>query len=129
MALVVFEKLSLVDHYRRRLKGAIDFQPCRALVAAWYTVGRSAPAEAPGRLLKLRRLQLQYDLSDSQVVRPAQGNVALRFFLDLALERALPVPSLLSQFRPRLGVERCTGVFNDLLRQARAQGGAKSGGG
>ena len=34
----------------------------------------------------------------------------------------MPVPSLLSQFRTRLGVECFTRIFNDLLLQARAQG-------
>ena len=33
MDLVVFEKLIPADHYLRRLKAAIDFEPCRALVA------------------------------------------------------------------------------------------------
>jgi hypothetical protein len=48
--------------------------------------------------------------------------VAFRFFLDLSLESVLPVPSLLSQFRTRLGEERFERVFNEILRQARAQG-------
>jgi len=74
------------------------------------------------RLLKRSLLQFQYDLSDSQVVRQAQVNVAFRFFLDLSVESPLPVPSLLSQFRTRLGVERFTQIFNEILRQARAQG-------
>ena len=55
-------------------------------------------------------------------LRQAQVNVAFRFFLDLSVESALPVPSLLSQFRTRLGTERFTRVFNEILRQARAQG-------
>src|SRR5262249_38393024 len=86
-----------------------------------------APAADPVRLLKLSLLQFPYDLSDSQVVRQAQGNVAFRFFLDLSVESALPVPSLLSQFRTRLGAERFTRVFNDILRQARARGWEKVG--
>ena len=122
MDLVVFEKLIPADHYLRRLKAAIDFEPCRALVADCYAAGMGAPAEDPVRLLKLSLLQFQYDLSDSQVVRHAQVNVAFRFFLDLSLESPLPVPSLLSQFRTRLGVERFTRIFNDLLRRARAHG-------
>ena len=120
--LVVFEKLIPADHYLRRLKAAIDFEPLRALVADCYAVGMGAPAEDPVRMLKVSLLQFQYDLSDSQVLRQAQVNVAFRFFLDLALESALPVPSLLSQFRTRLGEERFTRVFNEILRQARAQG-------
>jgi len=119
---LVFEKLIPADHYLRRLKAAIECEPFRALVADGYAAGMGAPAEDPVRMLKLRLLQFPYDLSDSQVLRQAQGNVALRFFLDLWLERAVPVPSLLSQFRTRLGEERFTRVFNEILRQARAQG-------
>src|SRR6476659_9654944 len=122
MDLVVFEKLIPADHYLRRLKAAIDFEPCRALVADCDAAGMGAPAEDPVRLLKLSLLQFQYDLSDSQAVRHAQVNVAFRFFLDLSLDSPLPVPSLLSQFRTRLGVERFTRIFNEILRQARAQG-------
>jgi len=122
MDLVGFEKLIPADHYLRRLKAASDFEPCRALVADCYAAGMGAPADDPVRLLKLSLLQFQYDLSDSQVVRHAQVNVAFRFFLDLSLESPLPVPSLLSQFRTRLGVERFTQIFTDLLRQARAHG-------
>src|SRR2546428_13681014 len=86
MDLVVFEKLIPADHYLRRLKAAIDFEPCRALVADCYAAGVGAPAEDPVRLLKLSLLQFQDDLSDSQGVRDAQVKLGLRFFLDLVLE-------------------------------------------
>jgi transposase len=122
LALLVFEQLIPAEHYLRRLKAAINFEPCRALVADCYAAGVGAPAEDRVRRLKLSLLQFQYDLSDSQVLRQAQVNVAFRFFLDLALESSLPVPSLLSQFRTRLGVDRFTRVFNEILRQGRAQG-------
>ena len=118
----IFAKLIPADHYLRRLKAAIDFESLRALVADCYAARMGAPAEDPVRLLKLSLLQFQYDLSDSQVVRQAQVNVAFRFFLDLSVESVLPVPSLLSQFRTRLGAERFTRIFNDILRQARARG-------
>src|SRR5215475_12245977 len=123
--LLVFEKLIPADHYLRRLKAAINFEPFRALVADCYVAGVGATAEDPVRLLKLSLLQFQYDLSDSQVLRQAQVNVAFRFFLDLSLESSLPVPSWLSQFRTRLGVDRFTQVFNEILRQGRAQGVVK----
>jgi len=119
---VIFEKLIPADHYLRRLKAALDFEPVRALVADCYAVGMGAPAEDPVRLLKLSLLQFPYDLSDSQVGRQAQVNVAFRFFLDVSIESALPVPSLLSQFRTRLGAERFERIVNEILRQARARG-------
>src|SRR5262249_22639945 len=52
----------------------------------------------------------------------AQVNVAFRFFLDLPIEAALPEPSLLSQFRTRLGAERFQQVFHEIVRQARSVG-------
>ena len=63
-------------------KAAIDCEPCRARGTDGDAAGMGAPAEAPVRLLKLSLLQFQYDLSESQVVRHAQVNVAFRFFLD-----------------------------------------------
>jgi transposase len=120
--LVVFEKRIPPDPYLRRLKAALDFESLRALVTDCYGVGMGAPAEDPVRMVNLSLLQFPYDLSDSQVLRQAQGNVAFRFFLDLSLESVFPVPSLLSQFRTRLGEERVTRVFNEILRQARTQG-------
>jgi transposase len=119
---MIFEKLIPAEHYLRKLKAAIDFEPLRALVAECYAVGMGAPAEDPVRLMKLSLLQFHYDLSDSQVIRQAQVNVAFRFFLDVSLESALPVPSLLSQFRTRLGSERFTQIFNEIVRQARGHG-------
>ena len=41
----VFAKLIPADHYLRRLKAAIDFEPLRALVADCYAAGMGAPAE------------------------------------------------------------------------------------
>src|SRR6266436_2713663 len=87
--LLICEKLIPADPSLRRLKAAINFEPVRALVADCYGEGRGAPAEDPVRLRKLSLLQFQYDLSDSHVLRQAQGNVAFRFFLDTIPNRGL----------------------------------------
>jgi transposase len=120
--LLVFEKLIVPDHYLRLVKAAIDFEPLRQLVADCYAPQVGRGAEDPVRLLKLHFLEFHYDLSDREVIAAAQVNVAFRFFLDFSLESPLPVPSLLSQFRTRLGAERFTKVFNQILRQAREHG-------
>src|SRR5262245_39887706 len=119
---LVFEKLVPPDHYLRRLKAAVDFSGLRALVADCYSPDQGRGAIDPVRLFKLLLLQFHYGLSDEGVIRQAQVNVAFRFFLDLPLEAALPEPSLLSQFRTRLGQERFTQVFHEVLRQAREKG-------
>jgi transposase len=119
---LIFAKLVPSEHYLRQVKRLIDFERFRALVADCYspTLGRSA--EDPVRLIKLEFLQFHYTLSDRDVIATAQVNVAFRFFLDLSLESRLPVPSLLSQFRTRLGVDRHQALFDQVVTQARAQG-------
>jgi transposase len=120
--LLVFETVVPADHYLRQLKAALDFSALRALVADCYSPDQGRGAIDPVLLLKLLLLQFHYGLSDDGLIRQAQVNLAFRFFLDLPLQAALPEPSLLSQFRTRLGAERFARVFQEILRQARAAG-------
>lgn len=120
--LLVFDKLIPQDHYLRKLKASIDFDPLRQLVSDCYSPSMGRGAEDPLRLLKLCLLEFHYQLSDRDVIAQAQVNVAFRFFLDLSLDSPLPVASLLTQFRARLGAERFQKVFNEILSQARQQG-------
>lgn len=120
--LVIFEKLVPPDHYLRQLKATIDFTPMRTLVAVCYSSEMGRGAIDPVLLLKLHLLEYHYGLSDSGVINQAQVNVAFRFFIDLSLDAPLPEPSLLSQFRTRLGAKRFQQVFDEIVRQARAAG-------
>ena len=120
--LQVFETYVPADHFLRRLKDAIDFAPVRPLVADCYSPNQGRGATDPVCLLKFSLLQFHYDLSDDNVMRQAQVNLAFRFFLDLSATTKLPEPSLLSQFRTRLGTERFQKIFDEILRQARAAG-------
>ncbi len=119
---LVFEKLVPPTHYLRRVKQVIDFERFREQVTACYSPTQGRGAEDPVRLIKLEFLQFHYQLSEREVVAQAQVNVAFRYFLDLALASALPVPSLLSQFRTRLGATRHQALFDQVVRQAREYG-------
>ncbi len=119
---LVFAKLVPPDHYLRQVKQSIDFERCRDLVQDCYSSAMGRTAEDPVRMIKLGFLQCHDRLSDREVIAAAQVNVAFRFFLDLALESRLPVPSLLTQFRTRLGVERYQALFDQVVTQAREQG-------
>ena len=111
--LLVFETFVPADHYLRRLKATIDFSLLRPLLADCYSPDQGRGAIDPVFLLKLSLLQFHYDLSDEGVIRQAQVNVAFRFFLDLPAQSQLPEPSLLSQFRTRLGAARFAKVFQE----------------
>jgi transposase len=118
----VFESFVPADHYLRKLKAAIDFALMRPLVADRYSADQGRGAIDPVFLFKLSLLQFHYDLSDERVIQQAQVNMAFRFFLDLSSQTSLPEPSLLSQFRTRLGADRFAKAFQEVLRQARAKG-------
>lgn len=120
--LQVFESFVPADHYLRKLKATIDFTPVRPLVADCYSPNHGRAAIDPVFLFKLSLLQFHYDLSDEQVIRQAQVNMAFRFFLDLSSRATLPEPSLLSQFRTRLGVKQFSKAFQEIVRQARGKG-------
>lgn len=118
----VFDKLIPEDHYLRQVKALIDFSFVRQIVQDCYSLSMGRPAEDPVTMFKLEFLQLHYGLSDREVLKHAQVNVAFRYFLDLSLESKLPSPGLLSQFRSRLGLERYQGIFDEIVAQARSHG-------
>jgi transposase len=119
---VVFEKLVAANHYLRQVKAVIDFEQLRELIKDCYSASMGRGAEDPVMMMKLSYLQFHYNLSDREVIAEAGVNVAFRYFLDLSLDSQLPVPSLISQFRTRLGETRFQKLFEAIVGQARAQG-------
>jgi transposase len=118
----IFETIVPADHYLRRVKQAVDFSRLRAILAPHYDPDMGRPPIEPLLLLKLEFLQFEYGLSDREVLRQSQVNMAFRFFLDLSLNSALPDSSLLTYFRRRLGPEAHQQIFQDLVAQARDRG-------
>ena len=119
---MVFKKLVPLGHYLRRAKRVIDLERLREVVVDCYRAAMGRTAEDPVRLIKLEFLQFHATLSDREVIAEAQVNGAFRFSLDLSLASRLPVPSLLSQFRTRLGSERHRKLFDQVVDQAREYG-------
>lgn len=120
--LIVFEKLIPEDHLLRQFKRMIEFEKFRDLVRDRYSAEMGRSAEDPVRMIKLEILQFLYGLSDREVLKQLQVNVAYRYFLDLSLDSELPTSGLLSQFRHRLGQERHQAVFEEVVQQARQKG-------
>ena len=119
---LVFAKLVPPEHYLRRVKQLIDFARFRDLLSDCYSPAMGRTAHDPVCMIKLVFLQFHDTLSDREVIATAQVNVAFRFFLDLSLDSRLPVPSLLTQFRARLGTERSQALLDQLVTQAREYG-------
>jgi transposase len=121
----VFESFVPADHYLRKLKGVIECSLAPPLVAGRCSPDHGRGAIDPVLLFKLSLWQFHYDLSDEEVIRHSQVNLAFRFFLDLPAQTSLPEPSLLAQFRTRLGEEQFAKAFQEILRQARGKAWSK----
>lgn len=117
---LIFEQLVPAGHYLRQVKAVIDFEFVRVEVQDCYSERMGRGAVDPVLMFKLGYLQHHYRLSDREVLIEAQVNVAYRYFLDLAISSALPVASLLSLFRSRLGAKRHQKLFDQIVSQARA---------
>ena len=85
-----------------------------------YSPAMGRTAEDPVRMIKLAFLQFHYNLSAREVIAAAQVTVAFRYVLDLSLESRLPVPSVLTPCRTRLGAQRQQALFDQMVTQARA---------
>lgn len=120
--LEIFDATVPADHYLRRVKATVDFYRFRDLLTPYYNLGLGRPAIEPVLLLKLEFLQFQYNLSDREVIKQSQVNMAFRYFLDLSLRSPLPDPSLLTHFRERVGAAAHQQIFQELIAQAREHG-------
>jgi transposase len=118
----IFDLIVPPDHYLRRVQVAVDFERFRPLLLGHYDPTQGRPPLEPLLLLKLEFLQFEYGLSDREVIKQSQVNMAFRLFLDLSLRSELPHPSLLTYFRQRLGPQTHQQIFQDLVAQARQQG-------
>src|SRR5271157_5975011 len=85
----IFDAIVPADHYLRRVKLNIDFHRFRDLFTSCYNPTLGRPAIEPLLMLKLEFLQFQYNLSDREVIKQVQVNMAYRFFLDLSLKSEL----------------------------------------
>ncbi len=117
----IFDRLVRFDHWTRRADDSIDFLALRELMTPFFS-DSGRPAVEPILCLKLELLMFHDALSDSQVFRRAETDLAYRSFLGLGQDDHLPDVSTLRGFRARLGVEGHQRIFHALLTQARANG-------
>lgn len=109
------------DHLLVRMLHTIDFSFIQPLVEDCYSeLGRKA--YDPVCMVKLLMLQTLYDLSEREVVEHADTNLLFRFFLERSLDDEIPHWTLLGKFRERLGEERFTDIFNQIVRMAKDAG-------
>jgi transposase len=118
----VFDLIVPQNHYLRQVLAQIDFERFRSRLADAYSLGMGRPAIDPVRMLKILFLRFHYKLSDRQVMERTKTDMAFRWFVGLPLNGRVPNHTDGTYFRRRIGTERFTQVFQELVAQAREAG-------
>jgi len=118
----LFARLVPQEHFLRRLEGIIDFERFRPTLTQHYCPWVGRPALDPVLMLKLDLLSIQYRLSDRELLRQVQVNMAYRLFLDIGSESVLPHHTSMTYFRKRVGADALKEIFHGVLGQARELG-------
>ena len=118
----VFRALVPRVHPLRRALQAICWDDFYPLLTPYYCREKGQPAIYPLLMLKLEYLRYHFNLSDSQVIERSKTDTAFRYFLQIGVSEPLPVASLLSIFRGRLGREGFGNLFDKVIGMAREHG-------
>lgn len=116
----LLESLVREDHPYRVLLKLVDFsglvQPLHCLYSNKGSKG--IPVE---KGFKCLLLQFAEDLSDRQLERYLQENIAAKLFCGFGLTDTTPDHSYFGGLRSRIGVEKLTELFNNVTNQLRQQ--------
>lgn len=121
----VYDLVVPPDHYLRKVLQVVPWDSFHDLLAPYYSPDTGRPADSPVMMLKLEYLRYHHNLSDREVIRHAQTDLAYRCFLQIPLRGWLPDPSSLCVFRGRLGTQGFRQIFDQVVHTAREHGVVK----
>lgn len=115
------EDLVRKDHPYRRLLALVPFEElCSPLRAKYSRLGRAGyPVDC---VFKALLLQWMEDLSDRELERFLEENVAAKLFCGFTLTEGTPDFSTFSLARTRIGTQGLAGLFNAVRESLRAAG-------
>lgn len=107
----ILEKLVPADHPFRKLSKIINFAE---LASPYYLLYSDTGAEGIDIMKGLKCLLIQFwkDLSDRQMERALQENVAVKWFCGFELLEQVPDHSYFGKLRKRLGAKSIADIFN-----------------
>ena len=101
------------NHAYRKFLILIDFeQLCLPLISKYSCLGRGGYSVATG--IKALILQWMEDLSDRQLERYLQENLAAKLFCDFLISDKTPDHSYFGKLRDRIGTEGIGDIFNQI---------------
>lgn len=107
----ILEKLIPADHPFRKLNEIMNFAE---LVSPYYMLYSDTGTQGIDILKGVKCLLIQFwkDLSDRQMERALQENVAIKWFCGFELLEQVPDHSYFGKLRKRLGAKNIAGIFN-----------------
>lgn len=116
------ESLLKADHPYRKLLSAVNLQEfCRTL-AGLYRKDFGRPGYNIESGFAGLILQWMEDLSDRELERFLQENVAAKFFCGFNLSEKTPDHSYFSILRKKIGIEKLTNLVNEFGKRLKSQG-------
>jgi IS5 family transposase len=118
----IYDQIIPDDHFLKLLEKVVDFSFVNDFCRDAYNPDAGRPAYEPEMMFKILFLQFLYDISDRRIEEEVNFNLALKWFVGLAINESSPDATSLTRFRGRLGVKRFTGIFNQIVSLARDKG-------
>lgn len=110
------------DHELRKVLSLVDFSFVHNMVREKYS-WTGQPSIDPEVIIKMLFIGYYYGiLSERQLVKRAQTDLAYRWFLGYDLDEAVPTHSVLSKARQRYGLEVFQSIFDHVVDQCIAAG-------
>jgi IS5 family transposase len=118
----IYDRVIPEDHFLKLLSKAVDFSFVNKFCRSAYSPDFGRPAYGPEMMFKIIFLQFLYNVSDRRIEEEVNFNLVLKWFTGLAIDESSPDASSLTRFRDRLGEERFTRIFNQIVEIARGKG-------
>lgn len=124
----LYDQIIPEDHILRKIKENVNFSFVNKLVAKEYCENFGRPANEPELMFKLLFLEIKDGLSDREVIKRAETDMAYKYFLDLNPEDNLVSYSMLSVFRTTKIKDEAIleEMLRETIRQAIEKGVIKS---
>lgn len=118
----LYEKVIPKDHLLKKIDEVIDFSFVNDLVRDLYSPRFGRPAIEPVKLFKIAFLEYLYNISDVEVMKEVQVNMAYKWFVGYQANERVPDDSTLVVFRRRLGEEKFKEIFDRIVEKAKEYG-------
>lgn len=111
------------DHILKRVDRVLDLSWLREEVAGYYCEDNGRPGIDPEAAVRLMLAGFFHGITaDRELLRHAQVNIAIRWFIGYELHEALPHHSSLTRIRQRWGPELFMKIFHRIVQDCNARG-------